>query len=88
MFTENLSESLKHFVYHMIQYYDENSRKDDVYTITTRKHLLPHVNSFLQLIKTNEDMRNVGNSTVQCKQMFMSLIYCTYVLTVHIVTVV
>ena len=54
-----LSQHLKHFVSSLIKYYDENSRRDDVDTITTRKLLLPHINSFLQLIEKDDQTREV-----------------------------
>ena len=48
---------LEEFIRNLIIFYDENSTRDNVYTITTRKLLLPHVHSFLQLAEnTNNEV--------------------------------
>ena len=48
------------FTHCLIKFYTENSTYDNVFTITTRKLLLPHLHSFLQLIKsTNDEFRKV-----------------------------
>ena len=46
---------LKDFIHNLIVFYDENSTRDNVYTITTRKLLLPHVHSFLKLAEDAND---------------------------------
>ena len=79
-FIDKLQENLKHFVHHMILYYDENSKKDDVYTITTRKLLLPHINSFLQLMEESEDRKKVGNTKYAIR---FQLVHCCYYNSAH-----
>ena len=39
----------------LIEYYTETSATDNMHSITTRKLLLPHVLSFLDLIESTND---------------------------------
>ena len=43
------------FTQGLIDFYIENSTIENIHTITTRKLLLPHLHSFLQLIETTDD---------------------------------
>ena len=43
----------------LIDYYNKNNEKDNTDTITARKLLLPHIQSFLDLIETNIDAPDI-----------------------------
>ena len=55
-----MEDMFKEFTQKLIDFYIENSENDNVYTITTRKLLLPHLHSFLHLIeKSNDKLKKV-----------------------------
>ena len=55
---------LEEFIHNLIVFYDENSTRDNVYTITTRKLLLPHVHSFLQLAESTNNEVTVHKNCI------------------------
>ena len=48
-------DMFEEFTQGLIDFYIENSTIENIDTITTRKLLLPHLLSFLQLIETTDD---------------------------------